>query len=74
MHKQKPHSVKATIHQATFRQFIAYNHCRQRIAVSNPQTTRCIQYLYLDLKNKIVVKTLLFALALFYWLRHYRVI
>ncbi len=28
--------VKATIHQATFRQFIAYNHCRQWIAWKLP--------------------------------------
>ncbi len=56
--------LKATIHQATFRQFIAYNGFKQRIACkfsSNLQATRCIQYLYPD--PKMVVKFCLFAIS-----------
>ncbi len=63
-------------HQATFRQFIAYNSCDQQNLQAISKLLCCIQYSYQDLVSKMMDKkfgitiTINISSVLLYWLRH----
>ncbi len=63
--------IKGHVHQGTFRQFIAYNGCKQQIACKFQATRKqLVAYNTCTLTLKMVVKSFCLLLALFYWLRH----